>query len=191
MRLPHVKWGSGFTLIELMVTLAVLAILLVAAVPSFVDFFDRYRLRGAVDDVVSVISNARAASVKADRDVNIAFGGTTSAWCVGANGAADPSGGNPVPAVAACDCTNNSACLVGGERIAVDAGKHGNVAVNSVGTSFTYNSKLGLIEPLGSATATFTSPAGKYDMRLDVNALGQASVCVPSGKPAIAGVTSC
>jgi type IV fimbrial biogenesis protein FimT len=191
MRLSHAKWGSGFTLIELMVTLAVLAILLVAAVPSFADFFDKYRLRGAVDDVVSAISNARAASVKADRDVNIAFGGTASAWCVGANGADDPSGGNPVPAVEACDCTSSSACLVGGERIAVDVGKHAKVAVNDVATSFTYNSKLGLIEPLGSATETFTSPTGKYDMRLDVNALGQASVCVPSGKPAIAGVTSC
>jgi type IV fimbrial biogenesis protein FimT len=191
MRLPHAKLELGFTLIELMVTLAVLAILLVAAVPSFTDFFDRYRLRGAVDDVVSVISDARAASVKADRDVNIAFGGTTSAWCVGANGAADPSGGNPVPPVAACNCTNSSACLVDGERIAVDTGKHANVAINSVATSFNYNSKLGVIEPLGSATATFTSPTGKYDMRLDVNALGQASVCVPSGKPAIAGVISC
>lgn len=72
---------SGFTLIELMVTIAVLAILLAVALPSFADFFDKYRLRGAVDDVVSVISNARAESVKADRDVNISFGGTAPQWC--------------------------------------------------------------------------------------------------------------
>jgi hypothetical protein len=28
-------------------------------------------------------------------------------------------------------------------------------------------------------------------MQVNINALGQASVCTPSGKPVIAGVTSC
>jgi prepilin-type N-terminal cleavage/methylation domain-containing protein len=182
---------NGFTLIELMVTLAVLAVVLVAAVPSFVDFMDKYRLRGAVDDVVSVISNARAASVKADRDANIAFSGTTTAWCIGANAAVEPTGGNEAPVATACDCTDASKCLVDGQRFAVNVGQHSGIAVNSVATTFNYSSKLGLITPLGNATATFTSPRGKYDMRVNINALGQASVCTPAGKPAIAGVTPC
>ncbi len=182
---------SGFTLIELMVTLAVLAIVLAAAVPSFADFFDKNRLRGAVDDVVSVISNARAMSVKTDRDVNISFGGTTAAWCMGANAAVEPTSGNQAAGASACDCTDGTKCLVGGERFAVDVGRHGSVAINSVATAFGYDGKLGLIDPLGNAAATFTSPAGKYDIRLNVNALGQASVCTPSGKPPIAGVAAC
>jgi prepilin-type N-terminal cleavage/methylation domain-containing protein len=191
MRLPYAKPDYGFTLIELMVTLTVLAIVMVAAVPSFVDFFDKYRLRGAVDDVVSVISNARAASVKADRDVNIAFGGTTTAWCVGANAAVEPTSGNPAAGATACDCTDTSKCLVDGQRFAVDVGRHVGIAVNSVATTFDYSSKLGLINPLGNAAATFTSPRGKYDMQVNINALGQANVCTPLGKPAIAGVPSC
>lgn len=191
MRLRHPSRYMGFTLIELMVTLAVMAIVLAAAEPSFVDFFDKYRLRGAVDDAVSVISNARASAVKSDRDVNISLGGTTTAWCLGANAAVEPTGGNPVAAAAACDCTNSAQCLVGGERMAIDVGQEGKVSVNSVATTFGFSSKLGLINPLGNAAATFTSPRGRYDIRLDVNALGQASVCTPVGKPAIAGVTSC
>ena len=191
MRLQKQSGEAGFTLVELMVTVAVASIVLVAAVPSFVDFFDKYRVRGAVDDVVSTISNARAAAVRSDRDVNIAFNGTTTAWCVGANAAVEPSNGDPVGAAAACNCTNTAQCQVGGERLAVDVGKHPGVSVNSVATTFAYSSKLGLINPLGSATATFTSPRGKYDIRLNVNALGQASVCTPTGKPAIAGVASC
>ena len=184
--------SAGFTLIELMVTIAVLAIVLAAASPSFVDFFDKYRLRGAVDDVVSVISNARAASVKADRDVNISLGGAnTTAWCLGANAAAEPSGGNPQSPAAACDCTDAAQCLVGGGRMAVDVGQEGRVSVDSLATSFAFNSKLGLKNPLAPSTATFTSPRGKYDLRVTVNALGQASVCTPSGKPTIAGITSC
>jgi type IV fimbrial biogenesis protein FimT len=184
--------SSGFTLIELMVTLAVLAIVLTAATPSFVDFFDKYRLRGAVDDVVSVISNARAASVKSDRDVNISFGGSsTTQWCLGANAAVEPSGGNPVAAAAACDCANTAQCNVGGERMALNVGQEGGVSVDSLATTFGFSSKLGLINPLGTASATFTSPRGKYDITVNINALGQASACTPATKPAIAGVASC
>lgn len=184
--------SSGFTLIELMVTIAVLAILLAAATPSFVDFFDKYRLRGAVDDVVSVISNARAAAVKSDRNVNISFGGaSTTAWCLGANAAEEPSGGEPVGDAEPCDCANTAECIVAGERMAVDVGQEGGVAVDSLTTTFGFSSKLGLINPLGSASATFTSPRGKYDITVNINALGQASACTPAAKPVIAGVASC
>lgn len=184
--------NTGFTLVELMVTLAVLSITLVAAAPSFVDFFDKYRLRGAVDDVVSVISDARAASVKADRDVNVSLGGAnTSAWCLGANAATEPSGGDPVSPAADCDCTDASQCLVGGGRLAVDVGQEGRVSVDSLATAFAFDSKLGLKDPLAPSTATFTSPRGRYALRVMVNALGQASVCTPTGKPAISGITAC
>jgi prepilin-type N-terminal cleavage/methylation domain-containing protein len=183
--------ARGFTLIELMTAVAVLAILAVLAAPSFKDFIERYRLRGAVDDAISLISNARAEAVKTDRDVSVSFGGSTGDWCVGANAAVEPTGGNPAAGAAACDCTNPSQCLVGGQQLVVQQGTHSGVKVNTVGVAFVFNSKLGVISPLGSASATFTSPASMYDLRINVNALGQASTCVPSGKPTIAGVQSC
>lgn len=182
---------KGVTLVELMVTIAVLAIVLAAATPSFADFFDKYRLRGAVDDVVSVISLARAEAVKGDRDVTVSIGGTTAAWCVGANAAVDPVGGAPVGGAVACDCATANACLVGGQELRVAPGKHADVDIGAVGGSFTFDSKLGVVMPLGAASATLTSPTGKYDIQVNVNALGQASACVPAGKPAIPGVQSC
>ena len=185
--------STGFTLIELMVTLGVLAIVLAAAAPSFADFLDRYRLRGAVDDVVSVISDARAASVKTDRDVNISLGGaSTTAWCLGANAAVDPAAGNRASPAVACDCTDATQCLVGGERMAVDVGQEGQVSVDSLATTINFNSKLGLkTNPMNPSIATFTSPRGRYDLQVTVNVLGQASVCTPAGKPAISGIDSC
>jgi type IV fimbrial biogenesis protein FimT len=183
--------ASGFTLIELMVTLSVLAILAVLAAPSFADFIDKYRLRGAVDDAVSLISNARAEAVKNDRDVSIAFGGTTADWCVGANAAVEPTGGNEALGAAPCNCTTTNSCQVGGQTLALAQGTHDGVTVDSVATSFVFSSKLGVISPLGTASATFTSPSSRYGLRLNVNALGQAGVCVPSGKPEIQGVSPC
>jgi type IV fimbrial biogenesis protein FimT len=191
MRLPQARPESGFTLVELMVTLAVLAIVLIAAVPSFVDFFDKSRVRGAADNVISVISNARAESVKTDLDVNLAFTGSGTAWCVGANAATPPSGGNEAGAAAACDCTVATECLVSGVRSAIDVGAAPGVSIGALPAALIFDSKLGVISPLGARTVTLTSPRGKYDLTVQVNALGQARLCVPTGKPDIAGISGC
>jgi len=44
---------------------------------------------------------------------------------------------------------------------------------------------------LGTRSLTLTSPRGKYDLAVEINALGQARLCVPTGKPGITGVAPC
>ena len=191
MRRAATRNHQGFTLIELMVTLAVLAILLAAAVPSFADFFDKYRLRAAADAVTSLISNARASAVKSDLDVNIAMTGSGTAWCIGANAATPPSGGDPAAAAPACDCSDAAQCLVDGQRAVVAMGAYPEVRVGTLPAALTFDSKLGAITPLGTRSVILSSPRGKYDLRVALNALGQARLCVPAGKPPIAGIASC
>ena len=188
------KSRRGFTLPELMVTVAVLAILLVAAVPSFIDFFDKNRVRGAGDGLISLISSARAEAVKNNLDVNIAMEGSGAAWCVGANAATPPSGGNPASPAVACDCSDTAdttACKVGGQRSAIELGAYPDVQVGMLPPALVFDSRLGTIVPLGARSVTLTSPRGKYDLAVQVNALGQARLCIPSGKPVIAGIASC
>ena len=187
------KRQRGFTLIELMVTIGIMAILTALAVPSYIDFIDRTRLRGAADEVVSVIGNARVESVKNDRDVSIAFAGSGASWCLGASAAVEPSGGQEAPGAVACDCTDGAStkCLVGGERRALEIGAHPGVAIGTLPSAFDFDSKLGMITPLGTTSLTLTSPRGKYDLTVQVNALGQARLCVPSAKPIIVGVDAC
>jgi len=91
----------------------------------------------------------------------------------------------------ACICTDAAACLVGGQRLAVDVGRHAGVTVGAVGGNFMIDSKLGMITPLGTASATFRSPTSKYAMQLNVNAMGQASACRPPAELVIAGVPTC
>jgi type IV fimbrial biogenesis protein FimT len=194
MRLSEAKWILGFTLVELMVTLAVVAILLVASVPSFIDFFDKTRVRGAADGVISLISNARAEAVKTDLNVSVAMVGSGSSWCVGANAATPPSGGNPAGDALPCDCTDPadvSQCRVAGQRSAVEVGTYPDVRVGALPAALTFNSNLGAIEPLGTRSVTLTSPNGTFDLAVEVNALGQARLCVPTGKPSITGVSAC
>ena len=181
-------------MIELMVTIAVLAILVTLAMPSFSDFFDRYRLRGAVDDVISVISNARAESVKTGLDVRVDFAGTTTDWCVAANPAVVPTAGEPIVEPPDCNCsTGTCSAMPGGQVLAVPVNEHGKVSASgpTVMVAFVFDSKLGMIRPLAPHEAMFTSPSGKYSLAVAVNPLGQASVCVPNGQPTIPGVSSC
>lgn len=181
---------AGFTLIELVVAMVVLVIISMAALPVYRDFFERYRLRGAVDDVTSVIATARAGAVKGDRDVNVSFGGNTTNWCVGAASAAEPTGGAPAAGAVACNCaTNSPQCLVAGSTVRIAPGKHGDVTISSVATTFSFDSKLGVVQPLGSACTALVSPNQQYTVQVNVNALGQTTACT-TGAP-MAGVTSC
>lgn len=193
----HPKYSKGFTLVELMVVIAVAAILAVMAAPSYRDMIDRYRLRSATEDVVSLISNARAGAVKLDREVRVTFGGSGKNWCAGAVSADAPADGKRAGVASACDCTDNSpVCSVDGEDLILTPGKHKDVAIIGTATELAFDGQLGLATgsggALGTSSVTLTSPSTKYDLRVDVSPLGQATVCVPSSSDAAAvGFKSC
>lgn len=183
--------ARGVTLVELMVGLAVLAVLALVALPNFSDFFERNRVRGAAAEVVALIDNARAEAVKNDLDVNISMAGTGAAWCVGANAATPPTGGAEAGAPVACDCNDAAQCLVSGNRFAVETGEFPEVRVGALPAEMVFDSTLGTIVPLGTRTVTLTSPKGKYDLSIEINGLGQARLCTPSGKPNMSGIAQC
>ena len=54
-----------------------------------------------------------------------------------------------------------------------------------------FDSKLGTVTPLGSRAVTLTSPKGKYDIKVEVNALGQARSCVPATQADHRGDSDC
>lgn len=102
---------AGFTLIELMVTVAVLGILLGIAVPAFNDIVRDNRAATATNDLVAAVLLARSEAVKRRASVELCrrnAAGTACAagadwaggWLVLANGNVlqvwDPPGGQPV-----------------------------------------------------------------------------------------------
>ena len=78
-------------MLELMITVAVFIVLAALAIPGFQTYFEKSRLRGAADDVVSAMALARQGAVKQDRDVAIAIKTSSAGWCLGAREAGTPA----------------------------------------------------------------------------------------------------
>lgn len=76
---------KGFTLVELLVTLAVLSILMTVGIPGFQNFIESNRLTGVTNDLVGALNYARSEAVK--RGVPVVL-------CKTANGTSCATSGN-------------------------------------------------------------------------------------------------
>lgn len=77
------KCCSGFTAIELMVVLSIMAILTTVAVPGFQGVIDSYRVRQATEDLVATIYLARTEAIK--RGGEVLLRKSTPAGCAGSS----------------------------------------------------------------------------------------------------------
>lgn len=73
--------NSGFSLIELMVTIVIAAILASIAMPSFTAIIQNQRIRSASSDLYSSLIRARSEAIK--RNVNITLTPVSGNWASG------------------------------------------------------------------------------------------------------------
>lgn len=73
------KYSRGFTLVELMIGLAVLAVVAAFAVPSFSSLLDRNRLTSTTNHLLGFLNGARVEAIKRNAIVRI-DPITTGAW---------------------------------------------------------------------------------------------------------------
>ena len=64
---------AGFTMVELMIVIAVIAILSAIAVPNIINSLPNYRLKAAARDMISNFQKAKMEAVKRNRNVVIEF----------------------------------------------------------------------------------------------------------------------
>lgn len=174
--------SSGFTLIELMVSIAVLAVLMALAVPSFVDFRQRAALRGASDQLVSIWGDARFEALKRNRLVKVVIKGNGSGGlCVGvaeATSAADDT---------ECDCLTLACGIANYPTNQNDWRGVTMVGSPTLGNTSTavavIDPKRGILAQAADAGGvSLKGPAGSKDYRLnvEVDRNGRAVVCEPA-----------
>ncbi len=67
------KRESGFTMIELIVTMLVLAVLAAIAIPGFSSWLPKYRLKSATRDLYSSMQLAKLEAIKQNEDCSVTF----------------------------------------------------------------------------------------------------------------------
>lgn len=82
------KQQSGFTLIELMITLALLGVILSIAIPAMGDFAIKQRVSSQTNEMMLSLAFARSEAIKLNRDVRLipvtgTANGWSAGWCVG------------------------------------------------------------------------------------------------------------
>lgn len=96
--LPMASRVRGFTLVELMVTIAVAAILMAIAAPSFTSLINSNRLTSSANEMVATLQAARMEAVRLNTTVNVCTdcGGNSVVAFVDANGDGNVDADEPI-----------------------------------------------------------------------------------------------
>jgi len=179
---PKPKQQRGITLVEAAVTLAILAVLVCGAAPSFSGLIERQRLAGLAAQVATDVQWVRSASVWRNEPLRLSFYSTPWGSCYVVHSGARNQ----------CSCVaNTTAGVCMGDAVQLKT-----VAVpTSTGLSVQANVSSILFDPLhGTSTPTGTlrvASATTGSIHHIVNVLGRVRTCTPSGSPALPGYRSC
>lgn len=77
------EWSRGFTMIELMVVVSIVAVLAAVATPSFKDFILGQRVKSAAFDLASNLLLARSEAIKRNTNVTLAPKDASVGWASG------------------------------------------------------------------------------------------------------------
>jgi type IV fimbrial biogenesis protein FimT len=155
---------NGFTLLEMMVTIAVMAIITTTVVPGFNSMREKHKIRGAAETIASDLQLARSEAIKTNQSVSLSISGNgTTNWCYGIN----DTGG--------CNCNVNNACQVDGTTVRVASNNdfsNTNLTTNFASQTATFDPNRGTTN---SGTTTLT--ANGKTVKIFISAIGRISFC--------------
>lgn len=179
--------ARGFTLIELMVTLAVLFIFFIMAVPSFAALKQRSAIRGAADQVLDFWNEARFEAVKRNQLVKVGVTtGPDGAFCLGAATTTNEADSTPCdcmsasPATNVCDVGRYPASQSEWNRITlVNVTLGGTTSLSALQPVVIEPKRTALTEPADKGTISLAAAPGQmaYRINLNVDQLGRGLLC--------------
>lgn len=173
-----VRRNFGFTLIELMVTLAVIVVLSMLALPSFRTFQQRSATRGAAEHVLSLWNQARFEAAKRGSYVKFSVKSNSGNYCIGLATTTTTTDATP------CDCLTAHSCNIA--EFPASQSEWNSVTLSGTPT-LGVNTGVAVIDPRlttltesGDAGAiSLASPSGprSYKLNISFDRQGRGYVC--------------
>jgi len=163
----------GFTLVELMITIAVVGVLASMAVPSYSKMIERNKLKEVAQGLKSDLMFARAEAIKRSQDVTVSRNtGDNGAWCYG------------LTTNASCDCTATpSTCEI--KTISGTGFAQTNIkTVFDADTTFDFRRGT-------SANANTCFSTTNYTVKVTTNLVGRIMICTNNNSTALLGIDFC
>ena len=179
----------GFTIIELMVVVAIAAILIVAAAPSFSEFLSRRRVEGLTAELVTDLHYTRSEAVSRNESVGMFFG--TDCYVIYRVRVPTAS-----PTVATCTRTTKSITPAAAELKTVQLDAERPVSMSPGGAAnVEFDPVRGMVtNSAGDDTASVDvrSTSGRpWRLRAMLTIMGRAETCRPADAPGFAGWAEC
>jgi type IV fimbrial biogenesis protein FimT len=183
---------AGYSLIEAMVIVAVIAIVLSIAIPSYAAMTARTRLRAAADHLRSDLSEARTQALQRGQPVYLSFSRSAdgATWCWG------------MSLQSGCDCTQQDESSSRYCYLDIDAARSPPRRLSRVVDSRRYAQvrldalpfggvlRLSPVRPETLAGNASFSARGQ-SLRLVASRSGRLRLCSPRGTQYLAGVPTC
>jgi len=159
----------GLTLLELMVTVSIIAIVVSIGVPAVKNTQKTMQLKGAIEASYFAFQHARSAAISAGADVSVSITSGTN-WCVGISDVGD------------CDCNVLNACTLNGVEQLVKSSDFSYISMEALSFGVdrlaVFDGVRGL--SIGSAGSTvFTD--GSNDAKLILSNMGRVRICITQG----------
>lgn len=170
------RLSMGFGLVELMVAVAVIAILAVVSVPAFDRFFSAGRLDGALHEVTAALNLARTTAISRSKAVSVMIL-PGSNWCVVAGiptttKVVEDGAVKTASIICSCsaDCSSCSNCEIISK---VKASDHDKVQLNSTLPGYVIDPANGIVTRTGQIGII----TGSREGRIGLGKLGKAWIC--------------
>jgi type IV fimbrial biogenesis protein FimT len=164
----------GFTTIELMMSIVLVAIGTALAVPSFRDMVEKRQVTNGAEQLASFINTAQGVSMKTNQVVTVSYNrDDENDWCIGAT-----------VGEVACDCTG--ADSTAGDRDLVYAMGSSNTG------SYSFDPIRGFAPDLDAdLTMELRSESQDFRLNLMVNKTGRVTLCSDGDSRDVQGYPAC
>jgi len=161
---------SGFTLVELVIVIAVLAILTTFAIPSYQQMIQNAMIKTATESILTGFQIARAEAVTRNTNVQFDFRGDKSDWTVCVSPAAGGS----------CPTTDGATTIQSRKK---EGGSSSTITVAPTGGPYVFNG-FGVMTSLATGTLNLnisnSASTSSRNLRIVVAAGGAIKSCDPA-----------